>query len=494
MSDKVISSPAKKIVGKQNPQTTLKRPAQGDIAVSQGALFDPAALTPEKILALQRTAGNQAVQRLLAQRQTQATATPSVAEKKERLNLPATGGLEHPRREGSGISRMALAGLKAPIQREVYDVEWETSSKNYSRTRRQEIKAELREQFAELAVTLAQIEASLRSIVLPGNSELGQALTQLKNYSVQAYITWENRAASQARIAAELAAARRLAPQIADLVSKAPVGDIVRMQTLQTSGRRRDDILAANVRAAAWAAANARNATKPPTAVGGSVDISGVLAHRNSSNVYHKKPYDNLQNYFAAGSYSELRDTAHEGGIRVILDNANPAVYWYGYNMTHGGATIYYWDGARWHGWNNAGRASQPYPQEALQPDPGARSAADEGWLAANQGGLTASLDRAANPAREERRRAQEEERRATEERRRVERAEEARKLADETREEEALAKQREEAALSKTETRHEDASEPSPRGDSSVSTRNLAVAGVLLVLAFILYHVMKQK
>ena len=104
MSEKVTSSPAKKVVGKKNPQATLKRPAPSLTAVSQSALADSADLTPEKILALQRTAGNQAVQRLLAQRQAQtATTAPKPAEARpNRTGMP--DGLKTGVETLSGIS------------------------------------------------------------------------------------------------------------------------------------------------------------------------------------------------------------------------------------------------------------------------------------------------------------------------------------------------------------------------------------------------------
>ena len=73
MPKKVTALTAKKVARKKNQQT-VKHPAPSAAALSQNALADPADLTPEKILALQRMVGNQSLQRLLAQ-------TPAAAPK-----------------------------------------------------------------------------------------------------------------------------------------------------------------------------------------------------------------------------------------------------------------------------------------------------------------------------------------------------------------------------------------------------------------------------
>jgi len=75
MPDKATESPAKAPVAKTPLQKQVKRSVSNDAALSQSALSASENLTQSKVLALQRTAGNQAVQRLLAQHQVQAKLT-----------------------------------------------------------------------------------------------------------------------------------------------------------------------------------------------------------------------------------------------------------------------------------------------------------------------------------------------------------------------------------------------------------------------------------
>ncbi len=71
MPEKAKEAPVKAPVTKKPQPVPGKQSDSAFVALSQSALSNPAALTPAKVLALQRLAGNQAVQRFLAQHHAQ---------------------------------------------------------------------------------------------------------------------------------------------------------------------------------------------------------------------------------------------------------------------------------------------------------------------------------------------------------------------------------------------------------------------------------------
>ena len=103
MSEKAAKSPAKAPVTKTPQQKQVKRSTSNAAALSQSALSAPADLTQAKVLALQRTAGNQAVQRLLAQHQVQAKLTVGPAH-------------DHYEQEADRVAAQVMAQPTAPAK------------------------------------------------------------------------------------------------------------------------------------------------------------------------------------------------------------------------------------------------------------------------------------------------------------------------------------------------------------------------------------------
>jgi len=282
-------------------------------------------------------------------------------------------------------------------QLEVYDVEWQTSSRNFSAGRRQGIKAGIQAKFATLRAHIVAIRATLGALHLPHGSELATALNGAEGF-LGIQVTWAGRAALEGALDRNIAAAAVLRPQITALVAAINVPQTVRMQGLHATRATAAHVAATNVAAAAWVAGHATNNSRVPRAGGGTTDISNVLSFRNSNNVNHKIAYHNLQGFLAGGNYSELKDTAHSPGQRVLLDNTNHNRYWYGHNITHGGTTLYYWNGVRWSRWNNGTHLAMPYAEETPMAVPAPESAADTAFMTANRAGLTQQLNDAANP------------------------------------------------------------------------------------------------
>jgi len=325
-----------------------------------------------------------------------------------------------------------LSTTNTPAQRVRFGGEWENKSNKYPTRKRQEIKAGLIEKYDILEQEVAKIKHLLRGIQLPGNSELGNAFAKIY-LNKNPYIEWNNREAYIDVIDKLIKSATQFISTITDFIAKIPIAAILRMQDTKRAIKVENETTSTNRIAGNWARRNARRPTIVPSIGGGQTDISSLLALRNSTDSSKNKNYRNTDGFFVRGSYTELVDTKGSiPGWRVILNDRNRNVYWAGYGMTHGGKTIYYWNGARWEHWVN--KAGQAYPQEAQSAVPVVPAAA-KNWLKDNSADLNNQLDKAANPTREEKRR------RAAEQRAEAEAARIAKEAAEA--EAEALAKAR---------------------------------------------------